>query len=352
MTQTRDSPLSALSQIKSLILAPNTSLNTVVGLAPLAIAAALLGFLILALRRLRRHSPPDDLIPGTESLIPPVASIPKLIRSVEQLIPSLSRLQWECGKPRSVRHSSVRWKLAPNRSLRRRCRLRKRSGDRVIGLQDNIIFRRSSHSTAADKAESGGAFPDQRRKESRERSSRACRDLIFKDDSTAKFTFMNAQTIKTPICANQIYLNTEAEKSFQSARSRTSYSRLSSSPTTSEPHTTSSYRHTSEAALKTTLPTNLEFCLDSGASVHLCSDPDAFSTIRKLEKPILLNSVSDEISARYVGEVETIFPNGMKVYLQDVLFVPEIKYTFILSIPRIHSSCSVSAKTLSDAQYR
>ena len=81
--------------------------------------------------------------------------------------------------------------------------------------------------------------------------------------------------------------------------------------------------------------TSLDFCLDSGASMHLCSDYSAFIGFRLLQYPIIIYTVSSPVYINYVGWIKVKLPSGQTIILSDVIYLPNVPN--ILSMPQLLS---------------
>jgi hypothetical protein len=87
-----------------------------------------------------------------------------------------------------------------------------------------------------------------------------------------------------------------------------------------------------ETILATTVPnkSNIDFILDSGASVHTCCNKELFSSLDTTNTFITWGKSGNSISARGVGKIKLLFTEtGQEVTLTNVLYVPELRVNLI-----------------------
>lgn len=93
---------------------------------------------------------------------------------------------------------------------------------------------------------------------------------------------------------------------------------------------------------------NSEFCIDSGASIHLCNDVKYFTFLKKSEGCTVMLADGKRLEAQGIGNIRIRTQNGNKgetdIQLSDVLFVPELKSGLISVSRLVKKGCEVNFK--------
>lgn len=93
---------------------------------------------------------------------------------------------------------------------------------------------------------------------------------------------------------------------------------------------------------------NSEFCIDSGASIHLCNDIKYFTFLKKSEGCTVMLADGKRLEAQGIGNIRFRTNDGNKgeteIQLSDVLFVPELKSGLISVSRLVKKGCEVNFK--------
>eukprot|EP00924_Labyrinthula_sp_SR-Ha-C_P003340 snap_masked-scaffold_15-processed-gene-6.8-mRNA-1 protein AED:1.00 eAED:1.00 QI:0/-1/0/0/-1/1/1/0/411 len=75
----------------------------------------------------------------------------------------------------------------------------------------------------------------------------------------------------------------------------------------------------------------IHFCLDSGASLHVCSRQELLTNLRRLKEPLVVETLSGFVLVNYIGDFVGLTETGLSVRLTNVTFDENLNQNMIVS---------------------